>query len=98
MTDALKKLEIFYLSFFQLCGAGTVCILLGFERNELTMFDDLDPPKKKTGSDFLRNLEKLSVGELEEYIGELKAEITRVEADKNKKKASQDAAAAAFKL
>ncbi len=61
------------------------------------MFDDLDTPKKKT-SDFPRNLETMSVADLDEYVAELKTEIERVEADKNKKKASQDAASAAFKF
>ena len=60
------------------------------------MFDDLDLPKKSAG-DFPRDLENMSVAELEEYIAELKAEITRAEGDIDKKKASSDAAAAVFK-
>lgn len=59
------------------------------------MFDD-DLPKPKTAT-FPRNLETLSVSDLEEYIEELEAEITRVKADIDKKKASSDAASAFFK-
>lgn len=60
------------------------------------MFDD-DLPKTKEIKAFPRNLELLSVGELEEYIKELEAEKTRVQNDIAKKKASQDAAASIFK-
>ena len=60
------------------------------------MFDD-DLPVKKATAEFPRNLENLSVDELDEYVSELKAEIERVETDKAKKKASQDAASAVFK-
>jgi len=60
------------------------------------MFDDLDLPKKKS-DEFPRNLDGLSVAELDEYIVALHAEIKRVEQDKAKKKASQDAASAVFK-
>jgi uncharacterized small protein (DUF1192 family) len=59
------------------------------------MFDD-DRPKPKT-QPFPRNLVDMSVAELQEYIGELQAEITRTEADIAKKKASQAAAASVFK-
>ncbi len=59
------------------------------------MFDDL--PEKKTTSDFPRDLENMSISELELYIADLQNEITRVQADISSKKASQDAAAAAFK-
>lgn len=60
------------------------------------MFDE-DLPKKKPGSEFPRNLENMSVSDLEEYITDLKAEIDRVEKDIAKKKASRDAAASIFK-
>ncbi|OJX80880.1 DUF1192 domain-containing protein [Magnetospirillum sp. 64-120] len=40
-------------------------------------WDDLEP-KKKVAS--LRNLEVMGIEELRDYIGELKAEITRAEA------------------
>ncbi|MCB9988778.1 MAG: DUF1192 domain-containing protein [Rhodospirillales bacterium] len=58
------------------------------------MFDD-DLPKPKT-QEFPRNLDNMSIAELAEYIEELKAEIIRVEADKSKKQASQEAAASVF--
>ena len=59
------------------------------------MFDD-DLPKVKS-SDFPRDLETLSVSDLEEYITDLEGEITRVRDDIEKKKASQEAAASIFK-
>ncbi len=59
------------------------------------MFDD-ELPKPKT-VDFPRNLENMSVSELEEYIVDLKEEIGKAEHDIAKKKASQDAAASIFK-
>lgn len=59
------------------------------------MFDD-DLPVKKT-TEFLRNLDNLSVDELEEYIQEMKVEIERVQVDIEKKKASANAADAFFK-
>lgn len=40
-------------------------------------WDDLDPKKKPVP---LRNLEVMGIEELRDYIGELKAEIIRVEA------------------
>ena len=60
------------------------------------MFDDLPLPKKDT-NDFPRDLENMSIGELEDYIAELQNEIARVQSDIAGKKASQEAAAAAFK-
>ena len=56
--------------------------------------DDLDKKPQPMGP---RNLDNMSVHELEDYIEELKAEIVRAEADMQKKKASRDAAAAVFK-
>jgi uncharacterized small protein (DUF1192 family) len=61
----------------------------------LPMFDE-ELPKPKT-SQFPRNLDGISVDELQDYIAELKAEITRVESDIDVKKASQNAAASFFK-
>lgn len=61
------------------------------------MFDDDLPQIKKT-AEFPRNLENMSVSELEEYVGELKEEIERAEGDIAKKKASQSAAADVFKI
>jgi len=59
------------------------------------MFDDL-PMKKKT-EDFPRNLEGMSISDLQDYVTQLQNEITRVESDIKNKKASQEAAASVFK-
>ncbi len=59
------------------------------------MFDDLPAPKPD--NNFPRNLENMSVEELEDYIIELEEEITRAKDDIGKKKASRDAAASVFK-
>lgn len=59
------------------------------------MFDD-DLPKAKTNT-FPKNLEGVSIEELQIYIGELKMEIERVEADIERKKASHQAANSFFK-
>ncbi|MGB0720340.1 MAG: DUF1192 family protein [Bdellovibrionales bacterium] len=53
-------------------------------------------PKKQT-AEFPRNLDGASISELNEYIADLQNEITRVQADIAKKKASADAAASVFK-
>lgn len=58
------------------------------------MDDDLEPRPQPMGP---RNLDNMSIYELEEYIVDLKAEIVRVEENVIKKKASQDAAASIFK-
>lgn len=60
------------------------------------MFDE-DRPKPKAEHQFPRNLDGMSVSELDAYIQALKDEISRVEEDVRKKKASQDAAASVFK-
>ena len=60
------------------------------------MFDE-DLPQKKAGGEFPRNLDNMSVHELDEYIAALKAEIARVEQDIQKKRASQEAASSVFK-
>ena len=65
-------------------------------RKYLVMFDD-DIPKVKPETIFPRNLENLSVSDLEEYIKDLQYEITRASDDMDKKKTSQNAAAAFFK-
>ena len=59
--------------------------------------DDLQPPKKRKSYELGQELGKLSVGELEALIGELKAEIARVEQALNAKQSSKSAAEAAFK-
>lgn len=60
------------------------------------MFDD-DTPKSKSDT-FPRNLETLSVSDLNEYIKDLEDEILRVKTDIERKKSSQDAAASVFKI
>ena len=45
-----------------------------------------------------RDIEKLSIRQLEEYVEELNAEIKRVEADINSKKLHANAAEAIFKI
>ncbi len=59
------------------------------------MFDDeLEPRKQKPK---LRDLEKMSVNELEEYVVELNEEVVRVQGEINKKKAHAEAASSIFK-
>ena len=60
-----------------------------------TMFDD-DTPKPTT-AEFPRDLENMSVEEIEEYIADMKEEIVRAEADITQKRASMNAADAFFK-
>jgi uncharacterized small protein (DUF1192 family) len=57
-------------------------------------FDDLEPLKKKP---VLRNLDPLSVEELQTYIAEMKEEIARVEAKILAKQAHLSAASSLFK-
>jgi uncharacterized small protein (DUF1192 family) len=59
------------------------------------MFDDDLDPKKKPPK--LKDLEKMSVDELIEYVEVMKAEITRTEAEIAKKKAYASAASSFFK-
>jgi uncharacterized small protein (DUF1192 family) len=56
--------------------------------------DDLEPQKKKP---VLRNLDPLSIEELQSYIMEMKEEISRVEAKIVAKKTHLSAAAGLFK-
>jgi len=56
--------------------------------------DDLEPQKKKP---ILRNLDPLSIEELQGYIAEMKEEIARVEAKIAAKQAHLSAAAGLFK-
>lgn len=60
------------------------------------MFLDDTPPRKKKGFEKL-SLVDMSIGEIEDYIAELKTEISRAEDDIKKKKASIAAAASIFK-
>lgn len=59
------------------------------------MFDDENEPRKKQTT--VKNLEPLSVDELQAYIEEMKAEIIRVEEDIARKQAHMDAASSIFK-
>lgn len=56
--------------------------------------EDLEPRKAKPKP---KNLDPLSIDELNDYIAELEAEIARVKADIVKKSAHLSAAAAFFK-
>ncbi|MCK5384106.1 MAG: DUF1192 domain-containing protein [Alphaproteobacteria bacterium] len=55
--------------------------------------DDLPVLKTQT---FPRNLDSMSLSDLQDYIEEMEAEIERVREDMRKKKASGDAADAFF--
>ncbi|MGH1403472.1 MAG: DUF1192 domain-containing protein [Alphaproteobacteria bacterium] len=59
------------------------------------MFDD-DLPKPKT-FEFPRNLENMSISDLNDYISALREEIQRVEVDIDRKKKSQESAHSVFK-
>ena len=59
--------------------------------------DDDDRPKKKVSHEIGQELALLSVRELDERITLLRAEITRLEADKVRKQASRSAADQFFK-
>lgn len=56
--------------------------------------DDLEPQKKPEKK---KNLEPMSVDELENYIQDMKEEIARTEEEIKKKKAHMDAASSVFK-
>ncbi len=56
--------------------------------------DDLDPKTKKPAR---KNLEPMSMDELEHYIVSMQEEIERVRGEIAKKKAHQQAAASIFK-
>lgn len=59
------------------------------------MFDDEMEPRKKQAA--LKNLEPMSVDELQHYVEDLKAEIARADAEISKKKAYASAASSFFK-
>ena len=59
--------------------------------------DPDDLPKKKIAHEIGQELTLLSVGELAERIGLLRDEIARLEAEANRKRASQRAADSFFK-
>lgn len=60
------------------------------------MFDEEDLPKPKN-QPTPRVLDKLSVDELQDYIGWLEAEIARVRADMERKRNATKTAASLFK-
>lgn len=59
--------------------------------------DDDDAPLKPGGEGMPRNLEPLSIEELEHYIGQLNAEIERCQAEIETKRKQQQDAASIFK-
>ena len=59
--------------------------------------DDDDRPKKKIVHEIGQDLALISVKELQERIALLKSEITRLEADINRKEASRNVADQFFK-
>ncbi|CAN5363396.1 DUF1192 domain-containing protein [soil metagenome] len=59
--------------------------------------EDDDKPRKKISHEVGQDLSLLSVGDVEERIAMLKAEIERLKADAVKKHASRNAANAFFK-
>ena len=59
--------------------------------------DDDNTPRKKISHEMGQDLSALSVGDVEERIALLTAEIERLKADAAKKRASRDAANAFFK-
>jgi uncharacterized small protein (DUF1192 family) len=63
----------------------------------MALFED-DRPKKKLAHELGQDLSLLSVGDLQERIDLLKAEIARLEEDMTGKKASKSAADSLFKL
>lgn len=58
------------------------------------MDNELEPRRQPMGP---KNLDDMSMFELEDYIKDLKAEIGRAEENIKKKKASHEAAASIFK-
>jgi uncharacterized small protein (DUF1192 family) len=63
----------------------------------MAAIDSDDLPKKKIAHEIGQELSLLSIGELAERIGLLKDEIARLEAEANRKRASQRAADSFFK-
>lgn len=62
----------------------------------MALFDD-EPAVRKTNHEIGQDLSLLSAAELEERIAALRAEIERLEADRDKKDASKAAAEALFR-
>jgi uncharacterized small protein (DUF1192 family) len=66
------------------------------EENEMALFDD-EPLVRKVNHEIGQDLSLLSVSELDERIAVLRAEIARLEADRDLKGASKAAAEALFR-
>ncbi len=62
----------------------------------MALFED-EPVKKKPPHEIGQDLSALSVGELNERIGQLKAEIARLETELSSKSATRTAADALFR-
>lgn len=62
----------------------------------MALFEE-EPKKKRAVHEIGQELAALSVGELEERIGELRAEIARLEEEKTAKSATRNAADALFR-
>jgi len=60
------------------------------------MFEE-EPPKQAPGYQLGDNLDAMSVGDLNELLGDLRAEIARVELEIGRKKGDMSAAESLFK-
>lgn len=63
----------------------------------MALFDE-EPKEKRPAHEIGQDLSAFSVGDLEERIGQLRAEIARLEAELQTKSATKSAANAFFKL
>lgn len=63
---------------------SNVCILKAFWLDYASMFDDDDTPRNMPKQ--LKNLEPLSVEDLQDYIRDLQVEVQRAETELKKKK------------
>ncbi len=61
-------------------------------------FIDDEPVKKKLAHEIGQDVSQVSIGELEERIGLMRAEIARLEAEVEKRRASRSAAESVFRL
>jgi uncharacterized small protein (DUF1192 family) len=76
---------------------AAAAVILSAKEACMPAIDPDDLPKKKISHELGQELALLSVGELAERIALLKEEIARLEAEMNRKRASQTAADAFFK-
>jgi uncharacterized small protein (DUF1192 family) len=81
--------------------SGSLPYVVGIARTgrngDMALFDEELPKKKKAGHEIGEDLAKLSVDELVERIGLLRAEVERLEEAIRAKRASADAAQSFFK-